>query len=135
MRRQRHGGNTMRMQELITKFRDEVPKLAKHHEEAGGLYRKVWGLLDDYSRCESQEGRGLLIVAAHEAMNRFSTAVTDMSVSVEALEALNAGYTRKLGPRKAGPKEDPGQMKLELEQSPVAQADDANAAFVAGRQG
>lgn len=125
----------MKMQELITKFRDEVPKLAKHHKEAGDLYRRVWGLLDDYSRCESQEGRGLLIVAAHEAMNRFSTAFTDMSVSVEALEALNAGYTRKLGPRKAGPKDDPRQTKLELEQSPVAQADGANVAFVAGRHG
>ena len=117
----------MRMQELITKFRDEVPKLAKHHKEAGDLYRRVWGLLDDYSRCESQEGRGLLIVAAHEAMNRFSTAFIDMSVSVEALEALNAGYTRKLGPRKAGPKDDPRQMKLELKPSPAAQADGANA--------
>ena len=125
----------MRMQELITKFRDEVPKLAKHHEEAGGLYRKVWGLWDDYSRCESLEGQRLLIDAAREAMNRFSTAFTDMSVSVEALEALNAGYTRKLGPRKAGPKDDPRQMKLELEPSSAAQADDANAAFAAGRQG
>ena len=117
----------MRMQELITRFRDEVPRLTRHHREAGDLYRRVWGLLDDYSRCESQEGRGLLIVAAHEAMNRFAAAFTDMSVSVEALEALNAGYTRKLGPRKAGPKDDPRQMKLELEQSPAAQADDTNA--------
>ena len=125
----------MKMQELITEFRGEVPKLAKHHEEAGGLYRKVWGLWDDYSRCESQEGQRLLIDAAREAMNRFSTAFTDMSVSVEALEALNAGYTQKLGPRKAGPKDDPRQMKLELEQSPAAQADGANAAFAAGRHG
>ena len=117
----------MRMQELITKFRDEVPKLAKHHEEAGGLYRKVWGLWDDYSRCESQEGRRLLIDAAREAMNQFAAAFTDMSVSVEALEALNAGYTRKLGPRKAGPKDDPRRMKLKLESTPEAQADGANA--------
>ena len=117
----------MRMQELITEFRDEIPKLAKHHEEAGSLYRKVWGLWDDYSRCESQEGQRLLIDAAREAMNRFSTAFTDMSVSIEALRMLNTGYTQKLGPRKAGPKDDPRQMKLELEPSPAAQADGANA--------
>ena len=117
----------MRMQELITKFRDEVPKLAKYHEEAGGLYRKVWGLWDDYSRCESQEGQRLLIDAAREAMNRFSTAFIDLSVSIETLRTLNTRYTQKLGPRKAGPKDDPRQMKLELEQTPAAQADGANA--------
>lgn len=125
----------MRMQELITEFRDEIPKLTKHHKEAGDLYRKVWGLWDDYSRCESQEGQRLLIDAAREAMNRFSAAFVDMSASIEALGRLNTGYTRKLGPRNAGPKEDPRQMKLELEPSLAAQADDANAAFVAGRHG
>lgn len=125
----------MRMQELITKFRDEVPKLAKHHEEAGGLYRKVRGLWDDYSRCESQEGQRLLIDAAREAMNQFAAAFVDLSVSIETLRTLNTRYTQKLGPRKAGPKDDPRQMKLELKPSPAAQADDANAAFAAGRQG
>lgn len=125
----------MRMQELITEFRDEIPKLAKHHKEAGDLYRKVWGLWDDYSRCESEEGQRLLIDAAREAMNRFSAAFVGMSVSIEALEELNAGYTRKLGPRKAKPKEDPRQMTFGLEPSPASQADDANAAFAAGRHG
>ena len=125
----------MRMQELITKFRDEVPKLAKHHEEAGGLYRKVWGLWDDYSRCESQEGQRLLIDAAREAMNQFAVAFVDLSVSIETLRTLNTRYTQKLGPRKTGSKDDPRQMKLELESSPAAQADDTNAAFAVGRQG
>ena len=125
----------MKMQELITEFRDEIPKLAKHHKETGDLYRKVWGLWDDCARCESEEGRGLLIDAVREAMNRFATAFADMSVSVEALESLNAGYTRKLGPRNAGPKEDPRQMKLELEPSPASQAVSANAAFAGGRHG
>jgi hypothetical protein len=123
------------MQELITEFRDETPKLAKSHKETSDLYKKVWGLWDDYSRCESEEGRRLLIDAAREAMNRFSAAFVDMSVSVEALERLNAGYTRKLGSRKVESKEDPRQMKLELEPSPAAQADGANAAFAAGRHG
>lgn len=125
----------MRMQELITEFRDEIPKLAKHHQETDELYRKVWGLWDDYARCESEEGQRLLIDAAREAMNRFSTAFAGMSVSIEALERLNAGYTRKLGPRKAEPKEDPRQMKLELGLSPAHEADLANAAFAAGRHG
>lgn len=125
----------MRMQELITKFRGEIPKLDKSHKEARELYNKVWGLWDDYSRCESQEGQRLLIDAAREAMNRFSAAFVGMSSSIEALEKLNAGYTQKLGPRKAEPKDDPRQMKLELEPSPAAQADSANAAFAGGRHG
>lgn len=125
----------MRMQELITEFRDEIPKLDKSHKEARDLYRKVWGLWDDCARCESEEGQRLLIDAAREAMNRFSAAFVGMSVSVEKLERLNAGYTRKLGPRKAGPKEDPRQMKLELGLSPAHEADLASAAFAAGRHG
>lgn len=125
----------MKMQELITEFRDEIPKLAKHHKEAGDLYRKVWGLWDDYSRCESAEGQRLLIDAAREAMNRFSAAFVDMSVSIEALERLNAEYKEKLGPRNAGPKEDPRQMELNLEPSPASQADSANAAIAGGRHG
>lgn len=125
----------MKMQELITEFRDEIPKLAKHHKEAGDLYRKVWGLWDDYSRCESEEGQRLLIDAAREAMNRFSAAFVDMSVSIEALERLNAEYKEKLGPRNAGPKEDPRQMELNLEPSPASQADSANAAIAGGRHG
>jgi hypothetical protein len=125
----------MKMQELITEFRDEIPKLAKHHKEAGDLYRKVWGLWDDYMRCESEEGHRLLIDAAREAMNRFSARFVDMSASVEALERLNAGYTRKLGPRKTGQNENPRQMKLGLEPSLASQADGANSAFAAGRHG
>ena len=117
----------MRMQELITEFRDEIPKLDKSHKEASELYRKVWGLWDDYSRCESQEGQRLLIDAAREAMNQFAVAFVDLSVSIETLRTLNTRYTQKLGPRKAGPKDDPRQMKRELEPSPAAQADGANA--------
>lgn len=125
----------MKMQELITEFRDEIPKLSQHHQDTDRLYRKVWGLWDDYARCESVEGRRLLIDAARKAMDMFSTAFIGMSASVEALEQLNAGYTRKLGPRKAGPKEDPRQMELEFDPSPAGQADSANAAFAGGRHG
>jgi hypothetical protein len=125
----------MRMQDVITELRDEVPKLAKFHQDAGDWYRKVWRLWDDFSRCESEEGQKLLIDAARESMNRFSAAFTDMSVSIEKLERLNSEYTRKLGPRDPAPKEDPRQMKLPLEPSPAREADDANAAFAAGRHG
>lgn len=125
----------MRMQELITEFRDEIPKLAKHHQEVSQLYLKVGGLWDDLRRCESATAQGLLIDAACEAMNRFAQAYIDLSAEIEALERLNVGYTRKLGPRNAGPKEDPRQMKLELGLSPAHEADLANAAFAAGRHG
>lgn len=117
----------MRMQELITEFRDKVPKLATHHKEADGLYRKVRGLWDDYSRCESEEGRRLLVDAVREAMNQFSAAFADMSMSIEALEWLNARYTRKLGPRKAKPKEDPRQMELGFKLPPISLVDGADA--------
>jgi hypothetical protein len=125
----------MKMQELITEFRDEIPKLSKYHQETDSLYRKVWGLWDDYERCESEEGQKLLIDAARGLMNRLAAAFTNMSAVIKTLEGLNSGYTRKLGPRKVVPQEDPMQMRLALEQSPAVQADDANAAFSAGRHG
>ncbi len=105
----------MKMQDVITALREEAPKLAKFHGETAGLYKKVWDLWDDFSRCESEDGRRLLIDAAREAMNRFSAAFVDMSASIEALERLNAEYKEKLGPRNAGPKEDPRQMEQNLE--------------------
>ena len=125
----------MRMQDVITQLRDEVPKLAKHHQEVSRLYLKVGGLWDDFSRCESITAQGLLMDAAREAMDQFANAFIDMSVSIEKLEKLNGEYTRKLGPRKAEPKEDPRQMKLDLEPSPAHEADSANAAFAGGRHG
>jgi len=125
----------MKMQELITELRDEVPKLAKYHQETERLYNKVWSLWDDYARCESLEGRRLLIDAAREAMNRFSAAFVGMGASIKTLEGLNAGYTRKFGPHKVVTKDNPMQMRLELETSPAVQADDANASFSAGRHG
>lgn len=125
----------MKMQELITEFRDEIPKLVKRRKETDALYRKVWGLWDDHARCESVDGQRLLIDAARNAMNMFAASFDSMSMSINALERLNAVYTRKLGPRKAEPKEDPRQMTLGLEPSPALLADDANAAFAAGRHG
>ena len=125
----------MKMQELITEFRDEVPRLAKHHQEVSQLYLKVGGLWDDLRRCESATAQGLLMDAACEAMNRFAQAYVDLSASIEALERLNAEYKEKLGPRNAGPKEDPRQMELNLEPSPASQTDSANAAITGGRHG
>ncbi len=102
----------MKMQDVITALREETPKLAKFHEETAGLYKKVRGLWDDFGRCESEEGRRLLIDAAREAMNRFSTAFIDMSVSIERVEQLNDGYREKLGPKTKKPKDDPRQENL-----------------------
>lgn len=125
----------MRMQEVITQLREDVPVLAKHSQATDVSFRKAWGLYDDLMRCESTAARTLLTDAFGEAMNEFAKSYADMRTYVERLEELNGGYTRKLGPRKAEPKEDPRQMKLDLEPSPASQADSANAAFAGGRHG
>ena len=103
----------MKMQEVITALRKEVPALAKCKDEAGELQRRAWNLFDDLRRCESDEARTLLYDAFGETMNRFGQALVDLYASVERLQQLNAGYTRKLGakPKKA---EDPRQMQLNL---------------------
>lgn len=103
----------MKMQEVITALRKEVPALAKCKDEAGELQRKAWNIFDDLKRCESAEAQRLLYDAFGETMDRFGQSLVDLFASVERLQQLNAGYTRKLGakPKKA---EDPRQMQLNL---------------------
>ena len=105
----------MKMQEVITAMRIEVPVLAKCKEDVGMYQRKAWGLFDDLRRCESTEARMLLTDAFGEAMDGFARSFVDMCGSVERMQQLNAGYTRRLGPKKPTPEEDPRQMKLGLE--------------------
>lgn len=126
----------MKMQEVITKLREEAPLLDKCAKDVDETFQKAWGLFDDFRRAESEAGQRLLADAVCAALNEFAGKYRTLRCSVETVCMVNAEYKEKLGPRKAKPKDDPRQQDLPgFEPSPASQADNANARIAGGRHG
>lgn len=103
----------MTMQGVITRMREDVPLLAKHRDETAELYHTVRGLFADYVGMRSELGRETVLDRLRPELGRLDDSLAGLFASVERLQELNAGYTRKLGPR-APKEEDPRQMTLDL---------------------
>lgn len=126
----------MKMQEVITKLREEAPLLDKCAKDVDETFQKAWGLFDDFRRAESEAGQRLLADAVCEALNEFVGKYRTLRCSVETVCLVNAEYKEKLGPKKAKPKDDPRQQDLPgFEPSPVSIADNAAARIAGGRHG
>lgn len=126
----------MKMQEVITKLREEAPLLDKCAKDVDETFQKAWGLFDDFRRAESEAGQRLLADAVCEALNEFAGKYRTLRCSIETVCLVNAEYREKLGSRKATPKDDPRQQDLPgFEPSPVSLADNANARIAGGRHG
>lgn len=126
----------MKMQEVITKLREEAPLLDKCAKDVDETFQKAWGLFDDFRRAESEAGQRLLADAVCAALNEFAGKYRTLRCSVETVCMVNAEYKEKLGSRKAKPKDDPRQQDLPgFEPSPASQADNANARIAGGRHG
>ena len=102
----------MKMQEVITKLREEAPLLEKCAKNADVLFNKAWGLFDDFRRAESDAGRMLLADAVCSALNEFAGEYRTLRVSVETVCLVNAEYREKLGPRAKKHKDAEGQQML-----------------------
>jgi len=102
----------MKMQEVITKLREEAPLLEKCAKNTDVLFNKAWGLFDDFRRAESDAGRMLLADAVCAALNEFAGEYRTLRASVETMCLMNAEYKEKLGPRAKKPKDAPGQQML-----------------------
>lgn len=126
----------MKMQEVITKLREEAPLLDKCAKDVDETFQKAWGLFDDFRRAESEAGQRLLADAVCEALNEFAGKYRTLRCSVENVCMVNAEYREKLGPKAKRPKDDPRQQDLPgFEPSPASQADNASARIVGGRHG
>lgn len=126
----------MKMQDVITKLREEAPLLDKCSKDVDATFQRAWGLFDDFRRAESEAGRMLLADAVGMAMNDFSCAYRTLRCSIETVCIVNADYKEKIGPRTKKPKDDPRQQDLPgFEPSPVSLADNANARIAGGRNG
>lgn len=122
----------MKMQEVITKLREEAPLLDKCSKNVDVVFHKAWGLFDDFRRAESGEGQRLLADAVCTALNEFAGEYQTLRRSIETVCRVNAEYKEKLGPRVKKPKDCPGQMDL-FDQGNKA---DSPAAFIlSGRHG
>lgn len=104
----------MKMQELITEYRKEIPVLVKDAEQVAELYRRLSSLVRDFTNCQSDVARAMILDGVKSDLNMFGRAFEDMMATIENLEGLNSGYTRTLGPRAVKP-EDPRQMMLPIE--------------------
>ena len=102
----------MKMQEVITKLREEAPLLEKCSKDVDAAFQKVRGLFVDFRRAESVEGQGILADAVVAAFIEFEGEYRTLRCSVETVCLVNAEYKEKLGPRTKKPKDAEGQQTL-----------------------
>lgn len=102
----------MKMQDVITKLREEAPLLDKCSKNVDAVFNKAWGLFDDFRRAESEEGQRLLADAVCSALNEFAGEYRTLRCSIETVCMVNAEYKEKIGPRTKKPKDDDGQQML-----------------------
>lgn len=102
----------MKMQEVITKLREEAPLLDKCSKNVDGSFQRLCGLLDDFRSAKSDEGRKVLADAIGDEMNVFAGEYRTLRCSIENVCMVNAEYKEKLGPRAKKPKDAPGQQML-----------------------
>lgn len=100
----------MKMQEVITRMREDVPLLAKQGDEVAELYRTVRELFTDYAGAQSELGREVLAGRLRPELDKLDDGLARLFALVERLQTLNAGYTRRLGPKPR--KDDPRQENL-----------------------
>lgn len=102
----------MKMQDVITKLREEAPLLDKCSKIVDGSFQRLCGLLDDFRSAKSDEGRKVLADAIGDEMNVFGAEYRTLRCSVETVCLVNAEYKEKLGPRTKKPKDAEGQQML-----------------------
>lgn len=107
----------MKMQEVITKLREEAPLLERCSRNVDEVFQRMCGLLDDFRTAKSDEGRKVLADAIGDEMNVFGAEYRTLQGLIETVCTVNAEYKEKLGPRTKKPKDDPRQMDLFAAQS------------------
>lgn len=101
----------MTMQGVITRMREDVPLLVQRKESVEAGYRAVRELIADYVGMRSELGRETIADRLCPELGKLDDELARLFASVERLDCLNRGYTRKLGPR-AQREDDPRQRDL-----------------------
>lgn len=102
----------MKMQDVITKLREEAPLLEKCSKDVDAAFQKVRGLFVDFRRAESAEGQGILADAVVAAFIEFEGEYRTLRCSVETVCLVNAEYKEKIGPRTKKTKDADWQQML-----------------------
>lgn len=102
----------MKMQEVITKLREEAPLLDKCAKDVDFHFERATGLARDLEYATSDDGRKLLRNELAKAMTDFGCAYRQLRCSVETVCLMNREYKEKLGPRAKKPNDAEGQQML-----------------------
>ena len=102
----------MKMQEVITKLREEAPLLDKCTKDVDFHFERATGLARDLEYATSDDGRKLLRNELAKAMTDFGCAYRQLRCSIETVCLMNREYKEKLGPRAKKPKDAEGQQML-----------------------
>lgn len=102
----------MKMQEVITKLREEAPLLDKCAKDVDFHFERATGLARDLEHVTSDDGRKLLRNELAKAMSEFGGAYRQLRCLIETVCLVNAEYKEKLGPRVKKPKDAEGQQML-----------------------
>lgn len=102
----------MKMQDVITKLREEAPLLDKCSKNVDAMFTKAWGLFDDFRRAESEEGQRILADAVCSALNEFAGEYRKLLCSIATVCLMNAEYKEKIGPRTKKSKDAEGEHLL-----------------------
>lgn len=97
----------MKMQDVITRMREDVPLLVQRKEDVEAGYHAVRELITDYAGTRSELGREAIADRLRPELDKLDEGLTRLFAFVERLDCLNHGYTRKLGPKQR--KDDPRQ--------------------------
>ena len=102
----------MKMQEVITKLREEAPLLEKCEKDVDFNFERAMGLARDLEYATSDDGRKLLRNELAKAMTDFGFAYRQLRCSIETVCLMNREYKEKLGPRTKKPKDADGQQMI-----------------------
>jgi uncharacterized protein YoxC len=109
----------MRMQEMITEFRNIMPALAESTKELTKLVCMIADTREDLQLCNNPRSKEVLINDIFKTLDAFDTTVFNVIEYSKALQELNEKYQHKVGRRVAKPKNDPRQMELAFGEEPV----------------
>lgn len=102
----------MKMQEVITKLREEAPLLDMCAKDVDFHFARAVGLARDLEYATSDDGRKLLRNELAKAMAEFGCAYQQLRDSIKTVCLTNREYKEKLGPRAKKPRDAEGQQML-----------------------
>lgn len=102
----------MKMQEVIVKLRKLAPVAADSTSFAEALMCELIGVMEDMANATTLTASKAIAAEALKQAKTVQGSVVAATKAAKELQALNASYKEKLGPRTKKPKDAEGQQML-----------------------